>query len=687
MRVSNLGLPNDFLQVIDGNDFELYPHQERSVTVIEGGRNLILSVPTASGKTLVAYIAIYRNFLKQGRCIYIVPLKALASEKFEELKKLRGLGLKVGISVSDYDEPPDALKRYDVLICTSEKADSFFHHDPSIMFELTLIVADELHLVGDPGRGSKLEMFLTAARYLNPDIRIIGLSATISNSDQLSAWLDADPVISDFRPVELHKGVIYQGHLSLEEDEDIVLRKKMELEDACRYFIDRGGQVIVFLNSRKRAEDTAAKLSLTLGISLTDQTPAESEESQDRYARALASTMPKGVAFHHAGLSGSDRTKVEQYFRDSRIKVIAATPTLAAGVNLPARAVIVRDITRFSDGGVGYISNTEVNQMLGRAGRPKYDRTGYGIIYAANPSSLERVREYFNGEPEPVVSNIGDRHMIRFNTLALVSTGLGSTLQDIMNFYQKTLLAVQQDTEKLKPAISDSLEFLTENEMIRVNGSRYTVSKIGKMVSDLYIDPESAVLFLDFLKEENVDDVRTIEAISMAPDIFPVSCRNSEIEMVEQFFETQNLRYYELEDFHSRIKTAMILMDWINEVDISEICDRYSIGPGDIQSRISSAEWMAHSLGRLSSMIRPQQSSYFQMMALRIGEGIKGEIFELTTVPNIGRVRARRLYNSGIKTLEELAAASVDQLKRIAGFSDRLSQDTIDHALTLMRRR
>lgn len=687
MKVSNLGLPDDFLQVIDGNDFELYPHQEKSVSVIESGRNLILSVPTASGKTLVAYIAIYRDFLKHGRCIYIVPLKALASEKFEELKKLRGLGLKVGISVSDYDEPPETLKRYDVLICTSEKADSFFHHDPAIMFELTLIVADELHLVGDPGRGSKLEMFLTAARYLNPDIRIIGLSATISNSDQLSAWLDADPVISDFRPVDLHKGVIYQGHLTLEEDEDIVLRKKMELEDACRYFIDRGGQVIVFLNSRKRAEDTAVKLAATLGISFTDHGPTEPEESQDRYARVLASTIPRGVAFHHAGLSSSDRTMVEQYFRDSKIKVITATPTLAAGVNLPARAVIVRDITRFSDGGVGYISNTEVNQMLGRAGRPKYDRMGYGIIYAANSSSIERVREYFNGEPEPVVSNIGDRHMIRFNTLALVSTGLGATLQDIMNFYQQTLLAVQQDTETLKPAVSDSLKFLTENEMVRVNGGRYTVSKVGKMVSDLYIDPESAVLFLEFLKEENIDDMKTIEAISMAPDIFPVSCRSSEIEMVEQFIETQNLRYYDLEDFHSRIKTAMILLDWISEVDISEICDRYNIGPGDIQSRISSAEWMAHSLGRLSSMVLPQQSSYFQMMALRIGEGIKGEIFELTTVPNIGRVRARRLYNSGIKTLEELAAASVDQLKRIAGFSDRLSSDTIDHAATLMRRR
>jgi helicase len=378
---------------------------------------------------------------------------------------------------------------------------------------------------------------------------------------------------------------------------------------------------------------------------------------------------------------------VERYFRDSRIKVITATPTLAAGVNLPARAVIIRDTTRFSDGGVGYISNTEVNQMLGRAGRPKYDREGYGILYAPNPSSLDRVREYFNGEPEPIISNIGDIHMIRFNTLALVSTGLGSSIENIMKFYSQTLLAVQKDTEELMPAVSDSLKFLSENNMIRSAGDRYTVSARGKMVSDLYIDPESAVLFIDFLKKGNFEEQSVIEVISMAPDVFPVSCRSSEVDIIEQFIESRNLDYYDVDDFESRVKTTMVILDWINEVDISEICERYNIGPGDIQSRISTAEWMAYSLGRLSSTIAPQRSSYFQMLALRISEGIRGEIFELTTVPNIGRVRARRLYNAGIKTLEQLASASVDQVKIIAGFSDRLSKDTIQNAGAVIRRR
>lgn len=682
MRISDLGLADNFLNLFGGHDYILYPHQKDAISRINERKSLILSVPTASGKTLVAYVAIFKEYLRHGRCIYIVPLKALASEKFEELKELRQFGMRVGISVGDFEESPEILKKFDVLVCTSEKADSLFHHDPAMMFDISLIVADELHLVGDPGRGPRLEMFLTAAKYMNPDISILGLSATISNTTELSDWLQCDLIKSDFRPVELRKGLISDSTMIFEDGEKTKLRRKMELQDAVSYFINQGGQVLVFVNSRKRSEDTAIKLSLSLGLS-SDESLTEPEEKTDRFARILATIIPRGVAFHHAGLSGSDRKMVEDKFKSGELKVIVATPTLAAGVNLPARAVIIRDITRFSDGAVGYISNTEVNQMLGRAGRPKFDTVGYGVIYSANPSSIERIKEYFNGEPEPVNSNLGNGRMIRFNTLALISTGLGSTKENILKFFQKSLMAVQKDLKGMEPALDSSIQYLIENGLAKALGERLSISQIGKLVSDLYIDPQTAILFRDYLSNGNYEDESAVTIISMSQDLQPINMRSSEQELVEEFLISRELPYFDLDDYESRIKTAMILLDWINEVGIDVICEKYGIGPGDIQSRISTAEWMAFTLGRMAHMLLPQKSSYFQMLSLRLREGIKSDIMELTTVPNIGRVRARRLYNAGIRSVEQLASANVESLKRIAGFSDRLSAETISHAAHL----
>ena len=164
MKISDLGYPDEFLDLMDGKDYELYQHQEEAIREFRKGNNVLVTVPTASGKTLIAYSAIYEKFQKKQISIYIVPLKALAMEKYEELRKLGQLGIKVALSIGDYDSSPSFIKNYDVVVCTSEKADSLFHHDPSVMFDISLIVADELHLIGDESRGPRLETFLTAAR-------------------------------------------------------------------------------------------------------------------------------------------------------------------------------------------------------------------------------------------------------------------------------------------------------------------------------------------------------------------------------------------------------------------------------------------------------------------------------------------------------------------------------------------
>lgn len=689
MRLTELDLPGQFLDMFDGNDLELYPHQEEAIKHLEAGRNVVVSVPTASGKSLIAYVAIYREFLKGRKSMYIVPLRALASEKYEDLKRMSSLGLKVAISVGDYDDSPEFIKRFDVIVCTSEKADSLFHHDPSLMFDISLIVADELHLIGDESRGARLETFLSAARYMNPDTRILGLSATISNIDDISGWLDAESVVSEFRPVKLQKGILFNRTLEFQGGEPISFKGKDDLARLCEHFISQGGQLLVFVNSRKRSEDLARKLSYSLEEGIIGQfqwKPPWGGET-DRYQGILEEFIPKGVSFHHAGLSSAQRTVVESLFREGRIKVLVATPTLAAGVNLPARVVVIRDITRFSDGYVGYISNTEVHQMLGRAGRPKYDRTGFGIIYAASETSLERAWEYLDGEPEPVFSGIGKESLVRFNSLALVSTGLARSINDVMGFHEKTLLGFQTDISAHMGRFGEALSFLSENGFIRGTEDDYKVTKLGKTVSDLYIDPVSALILKRYLDQGNISDQRTLYNICLTPEVPSLIAKKDDTEDVLFFMEENGLEYEDSTDTFNSAKTAMVLYDWVNEKSTDYITNRYGIGPGDIQAKVSSAEWMAYSLSRLASMLLPERRTYFEMLAIRIREGIKEDIWELTAIPNIGRVRARRLYTSGLTSLDSVAGAKEEEITRIAGFSHKLASETISHARTVLQRR
>ena len=689
MKLSDLGLPIQFHDMFEGRDLELYPHQEEAVRALDQGSNVIVSVPTASGKSLIAYVAIYREFLKGRKSMYIVPLRALASEKYEDLKKMSALGMKVAISVGDYDDSPDFIRRFDVIVCTSEKADSLFHHDPSVMFDISLIIADELHLIGDESRGPRLETFLSAARFTNPDTRILGLSATISNIEDVAGWLDAKTVISDFRPVKLEKGVLFNKRLEYEDGENVAFKGKDELAKICEHFISEGGQLLIFVNSRKRSEDLARKLSNSFPEDFMETFEFEPPwgTETDRYQDLLSELIPRGVCFHHAGLSSVQRTLVEGLFREGRLKVLVATPTLAAGVNLPARVVVIRDITRFSDGYVGYISNTEVHQMLGRAGRPKYDNTGYGIIYAASESSMEHAWEYLASEPEPVFSSLGTESLIRFNSLALISTGLARSTDDIMRFHEKTLLGYQTDISLHSTRFDEALAFLLEHGFAKEKGNDVVSTRFGKTVSDLYIDPVSALILRNYLEDGNISDQRSLFYICKTPEVPSLMAKSDDTEDILFFLEENNIEERQTDDVFNVAKTAMVLHDWISEKSIDYMISRYNIGPGDIQAKVSSAEWMAYSLSRLSSMLFQERRSYFEMLTIRIKEGIKEDIWELTSIPNIGRVRARRLYSAGFNSLDAVAGTSEKEISRLPGFSHKLSEDTISHARTILQRR
>ncbi len=686
MKISELGFPSDFMELFEGVDFTLYPHQAEAIEKIRKGSNVLVSVPTASGKTLIAYVAIYEMFRKGLRSMYMVPLRALASEKYHELKKLEKLGIKVGISIGDYDTSPSIINRYDVFVCTSEKADSMIRHDPGMLYNLGLIVADEVHLVGDPNRGPRVEMVLSSARHLNPSIGILALSATISNHEDVSEWLDAESVISDFRPVPLKYGVLNKGTLMFRDGERIGFQKGNEVISAVQRSVEGGGQALVFVSSRKRSEELAKSIASYLSIYKDPLEEAENDTGNElnRYSDVVNNLFSRGVCFHHAGLSTEQRSKVEKGFISGKVKVIVATPTLAAGINLPARTVIVRDITRFSDGYSTYLPNMEIQQMLGRAGRPKYDREGEAVVYAASERSYEKAQEYMEGEVEPVSSALGEHKNLPFNVLALMATGIAVNEDSIVRFFENSLFGVQNDVQMLRPAVMETLTFLEENGFLNKKLGLWQVSTFGKMVSDLYIDPRTSLVLREYFEKEH-SVALALYYICKTYDMIPIRYRSSNIPQIESFIEDAEIEVFE-EDSLSAALTAVVLNDWIEERSMNDITEKYGIGPGDLQMRVSSADWISYSLSRLSSLYKPEIRASLERLNLRIKEGVREDVIELTSIPGIGRVRARRLYQNGFKSISAVAAATADKISVIFGFSDKLARDTIRYAGAVLNR-
>ena len=239
---------------------DLYPPQKEAMEPISKGENLVAAVPTAAGKSLIAYIAILNQVLRKGKALYVVPLRALATEKFRELRQLSRFGVRVALSYGDYDEDDRKLETYDVVVATSEKADSLLRHRSKWLMGLKVIVSDEVHLLNDSGRGPTLEVILTRFKQLNPDAQLVCLSATIGNSDEIAGWLDATLISSDFRPVDLKEGVLGQDQIIYSDmtRREVKARTGNSLIDGILDGLEDGkGQVLVFVNTRRSCESSA----------------------------------------------------------------------------------------------------------------------------------------------------------------------------------------------------------------------------------------------------------------------------------------------------------------------------------------------------------------------------------------------------------------------------------------------
>jgi len=691
MNVDKLPLNKEIIEILKEHEIKtLYPPQAEAIPYVLKNKNLVLSIPTASGKSLVAYIAIVNRIINEGgKALYVVPLKALAREKYEELKLFEKLGLKVAISTGDLDDSDPRLSRYDIIVCTSEKADSLLRHKIQWMNKVKVLVIDEIHLINDPDRGPTLEVIIAHFKSLNPSTQIIALSATIKNATELSIWLEGKLVQSDWRPVPLREGVCFQNNVKYDDGKIISLEgsEKKPVERLVGNSLEGGGQVLVFVNTRRSTVSAATDLGTIVDkyLSPDEKTKLEnllkelSKQSSELTSidKKLHFCISHGTAFHNAGLASVQRRVVEQGFKNRLIKCIVATPTLAAGVNIPAQRVIIRDLWRYDvNFGMRPIPILEYKQQAGRAGRPRYDKHGEAISIAKNENQQEQIfNNYVMGETEPIFSKLGSQAALRMHLLSAIASDFVDNVDGIYSFIDSTFYAYQADTLTLKDDIDLAIKFLQENGFIDIiNKNQFMSTLLGKRTSSLYIDPLSALILKRALEKScdiKTSELSLIHAVCSTPDVRSLYLRRADTWVEEKadqlngefLVEMPVMASEEYEWFLSDLKTASLIEDWIDEIHEDGIVNKYNVGPGDIHNIVDMVNWLLHASREFARMYNFDCVSDLTELILRVQYGCKKELLNLVSLKGIGRIRARALYTSGFKTIGDLHKVP---LKRIA---------------------
>ena len=659
------------------------------------GKNLVVSAPTASGKTLLSELAALDLFMnRKGKMIYMAPLVALVSEKYQSFRrKYSKEGVRVVMSVGDLDSSDPWLADYDWILTSNEKCDSLMRHGSRWISDVGLIVIDEIHLLHDPSRGPTLEVTLTRLRETVPNAQILALSATIHNAKELAEWLNAEAVISDYRPVKLHEGIFLNSKIQFFGKDSYDLDGHLPPEAAISNNTKKlRKQSLFFVSTRRNAESLAEKLGKfnrkhlnkneREGLTKLSEEAKNTLEVPTRQCKRLATCIRNGVAFHHAGLLYNQKRLIEDNFKMGLISGIVATPTLAYGVNLPAFRVIIRDAKRYYAGyGARFIPVLEYKQFCGRCGRPQYDKWGESILLAKSEDEAHELTErYILGEPEDISSKLALEPVLRMHTLALIASGFVNTRKSLMKFFEKTFYAYQYgDISGIDTRIENILEMLINFKFLVEKEEKIIPTRIGKRVSELYIDPLTAHYFIECLNRAMKIKPRTFSYLHMIANtlemrpLLSVGSREFE-EINDKIAKSRFLQKVpkdwdlEFDDFLKSVKTASMFEGWTNEMTEDQILSRFRVTPGELRFRLKNADWLLYASQELALLLNFKKLlKEVRKVRVKVKYGVKEELIPLVRLEQVGRVRGRKLYNNGLKTISDLRKIPLSSLERIIG--------------------
>ncbi|MCF7872056.1 hypothetical protein K9L97_03405 [Candidatus Woesearchaeota archaeon] len=498
------------------------------------------------------------------------------------------------------------------------------------------------------------------------------------------------------------------------------------LVDIALDALKKNKQLIVFVNTKRSAEAVAERL-YSKAFSTNDESK-DLETLSDKVLHALSNptkqckrlskTLLRGVAFHHSGLNSLQRDLIEEGFRNKTIKIICATPTLAAGVDLPAGRVIIRDLKRY--GGVWGMSNIpvlEYEQQAGRAGRPKFDKTGEAVCIASTNSEKEDIWEtYVKGFPEEILSKLAVEPVLRTYILSLVATKIVGSMSELRTFLSKTFYAHQyKDLSKLFSILDLMVLKLEEWEFIISNNDKKTknkeqrseykslntdfmsasdilnnenkdfelkATKLGERIAELYLDPQTAnYLLLCMQRANDAKVLKPFSFLQMASwtlEMRPlIRTRQKDIPLVNSKLVEESGSFYclepdeyneEYDEFLDSIKTSIVLDSWIDEFGEDKLFDEYNVTPGELNSKLDRMDWLLFSCYELSKIRGFREISNFILkLRIRLKNGVREELLPLLKLKGVGRVRARKLFANSVKDLGDVKKIDISSLASLIG--------------------
>lgn len=638
---------SDRLDLVPTSEFKhgAYPFehfnrvQSRVFEIHDKNCNCVIAAPTSVGKTVCAEMFMADEVrVRGGKAIYLAPLRALAKEKIDDWTSPDSIfsGLKIAICTGDYrltDSKLKELEQADVIVMTSEMLSSRCRNMESEKSEFLrscgTLVVDESHLLTVPGRGDHLEVGLMKFSGIARDPRIVFLSATMPNVDEIANWVacslvmkDTYLITSDYRPCPLD--IHYEEYETGESYELSEEYKVSRAVDLVREHKD--DKFLVFVHSKATGE------------------------------RVRHSLEERGVKceLHNADLDKDKRHEVEKRFKYGDLRVIVATSTLAWGCNFPSRRVVITGVHR----GMSEVETYDIFQMAGRAGRPGFDPRG--DVYILLPDKdydhhVDRLSSPKRIESQ-LLSSVGkeDPHYktLAFHIVSEIHHGNISTKEDLHEWYSKSLAFFQY--EDLDDSIADkTLDLLLRVGAIKEESGRYEVTSVGKVSSMLYYSPFDVAdlrrnfRFL-FMNGREHDDVALSVALGNVDSLRMGFVTKAEREEMSAFQEHVIKRYGSEQFPESSVKGAYAYYCLMNGLPL---------GPFSAMARGLQMDFdrLASVLNMLDSFAAKwNKKGYFGTVSMRVAYGVKPELVDLCRIPGIGKVRAERLYAAGFRKPSDL---------------------------------
>ena len=666
-----------------------YPYIEEfnpaQKAVIESGylddkSNYIICIPTASGKTVLGVLPALKTILDGGKAVYAAPLLSIQNEKVKEFKAFEEHGITVGRH--------PASSQLSVMVF--ESFDALTRFSWNTLRDVDTLIIDEFHMIGEFTRGPTLEAAITRAKIINPSIRIIALSATLRNIEEIEGWLEGKCIEHDYRPVPLNKEVLDAEMFNTKNKNDVIVKI---LEKSIK---DKS-QALSFVSTRRFTESLATYVSKKINKKINVRQREKFKEVAEKILEVpkrkgslptstclkLAESCEHGVAFHHAGLFNEQKEIIEDEFRNGNILMITATPSLMYGVNLPSKTVIIRDHTRWTQFGPQPIPVFDYEQMSGRAGRPQYDDVGYSYLIAKTMDEAQNLQEhYVEGDIELTNSKLVDnKDAIYRQIIAQIASTLSKNLDELVEFFGKTLYGYQMKNnpsmalfaeDSLKYELENALSFLLQNGIIRATPEGLKTTEFGNLIAKSNYSVETAVKIKEYISdvsELNVEEF--IYALCETPDLTLISFkgRKSKDPVQEKLSEHGLFAV----DIGNPEATAVSLIEWINERSEYEIENRYNVYSASTRRSAYEASRLVKFAKDTSEVLGNYSNlKEFDIMSARLYYGVKVDIIPLVVgVKRLGRKRARNLVNI---FGNDLSGVSENELQKVDGIGPKLAE-------------